>query len=57
MDLIGQAHTGTGKTVAFGVPLLEKLKAGQVLPQALIMVPTRELGAQIAESLILHQLA
>jgi ATP-dependent RNA helicase DeaD len=52
VDLIGQAHTGTGKTVAFGIPLLEKIKEGQVLPQALIMVPTRELGAQIAESLI-----
>lgn len=52
IDLIGQAHTGTGKTVAFGIPLLEKLKGGQVLPQALIMVPTRELGAQIADSLV-----
>lgn len=52
VDFIGQAHTGTGKTVAFGIPLLEKLKGGQVLAQALIMVPTRELGAQIAESLM-----
>ena len=52
VDLIGQAHTGTGKTIAFGIPLLERLKGGQVLPQALIMVPTRELGAQIAESLM-----
>jgi len=52
VDLIGQAHTGTGKTVAFGIPLLEKLREGEVLAQALIMVPTRELGAQIAESLM-----
>ncbi len=51
-DLIGQAHTGTGKTVAFGIPLLEKIKGGNVLPQALVMVPTRELGQQIADSLI-----
>ena len=52
VDLIGQAHTGTGKTIAFGIPLLEKLQGGHTLPQALIMVPTRELGAQIAESLM-----
>ncbi|GIE33556.1 hypothetical protein Ait01nite_066010 [Actinoplanes italicus] len=54
-DLIGQAPTGTGKTLGFGLPLLERVLApsegadGQ--PQALIVVPTRELGLQVARDL------
>src|ERR1044072_5419459 len=53
-DLIGQAPTGTGKTLGFGLPMLERVTApsegadGQ--PQALIVVPTRELGLQVARA-------
>src|SRR4051794_37597997 len=54
-DLIGQAPTGTGKTLGFGVPLLERVFApaegGSGLPQALVVVPTRELGLQVAKDL------
>ena len=51
-DLIGQARTGTGKTLAFGVPLLQRLQVpGPGLPQALVVVPTRELAVQVAEDL------
>ncbi|MFO0896563.1 MAG: DEAD/DEAH box helicase [Pirellulales bacterium] len=48
-DLMGQARTGTGKTAAFGIPILERLephKSGQG-PQALVLVPTRELAVQV----------
>jgi len=54
-DLIGQAPTGTGKTLGFGLPLLERVLApsegadGQ--PQALVVVPTRELGLQVARDI------
>jgi len=50
-DFIGKAHTGTGKTVAFGVPLLTKIDASKTEVQALILAPTRELGKQIAKQL------
>jgi ATP-dependent RNA helicase DeaD len=46
-DCIGQAQTGTGKTAAFLLPILQRLEAGIVLPQALVVAPTRELAAQI----------
>jgi len=55
-DLLAAAQTGTGKTAAFGLPLLHKLHAQLPLPQdaraprALILVPTRELAAQVEES-------
>lgn len=50
-DLIGQAQTGTGKTAAFGVPLLGKLNPGTETVQAIVLTPTRELAIQVAEEL------
>jgi superfamily II DNA/RNA helicase len=54
-DLIGQAPTGTGKTLGFGLPMLERLLApsegADGVPQALVVVPTRELGLQVARDL------
>ena len=50
-DVIGQAKTGTGKTLAFGIPLLERLEPGGTAPQALVIVPTRELCMQVAEDI------
>ncbi|NMO54924.1 DEAD/DEAH box helicase [Actinoplanes sp. TBRC 11911] len=54
-DLIGQAPTGTGKTLGFGLPILERLtspsEGADGKPQALIVVPTRELGLQVARDL------
>ncbi len=51
-DLIGLAQTGTGKTAAFGLPLLDLVDANVKRTQALILSPTRELGQQIAEQLL-----
>jgi len=53
-DIIGQARTGTGKTLAFGVPLLELVREAKgrgALPRALVVAPTRELAIQIADDL------
>lgn len=50
-DFIGQAQTGTGKTVAFGIPLLQRMDTNDSRVQALILTPTRELGQQIAKQL------
>ncbi len=50
-DVIGQAQTGTGKTAAFGIPIVECIHSGKGNPQALILAPTRELAIQIAEEL------
>ena len=50
-DLIGQAQTGTGKTAAFALPLLEQIDVRITRPQALILTPTRELAIQVAEAL------
>ncbi len=47
-DVIGQAHTGTGKTAAFGIPLLEIVDERNLNIQALVLVPTRELAVQVA---------
>ncbi len=50
-DMIGLAQTGTGKTAAFGLPLLDKINPSDPATQGLILAPTRELGKQIAEQL------
>ncbi|MDR2161478.1 MAG: DEAD/DEAH box helicase [Desulfovibrio sp.] len=50
-DIVGQAQTGTGKTAAFGIPLLERLPPRQTRPRALVLCPTRELAIQVAEEL------
>src|ERR1700749_953430 len=47
LDVIGQAKTGTGKTAAFGIPLIEMLEERGRGPQAIILAPTRELVQQI----------
>ena len=50
-DLMGQAQTGTGKTAAFGLPILEQIQTGDNQLQALIIAPTRELAMQVQEEL------
>ena len=50
VDVIGQAQTGTGKTAAFALPILQNLEPGQKLPQALVLAPTRELAMQVADA-------
>jgi len=50
-DLIGQARTGTGKTLAFGIPLLQRIDPSRSVTQALVIVPTRELCLQVHEDL------
>jgi ATP-dependent RNA helicase DeaD len=47
-DIIGQSNTGTGKTAAFGIPILEKIDKDLRLPQAIVLLPTRELAVQVA---------
>jgi ATP-dependent RNA helicase DeaD len=49
-DVIAQAQTGTGKTAAFALPILEKLDPAVRSPQALVLTPTRELAVQVAEA-------
>jgi len=49
-DVLGQAQTGTGKTAAFALPVLQKLDPARASPQALVLVPTRELAIQVAEA-------
>ena len=50
-DMIGQAQTGTGKTAAFGLPLLQKVDPKVKKLQAIVLLPTRELAIQVAEEL------
>ncbi|ANE48293.1 DEAD/DEAH box helicase [Paenibacillus swuensis] len=50
-DLIGQAQTGTGKTAAFGIPLINKIPTSEEKISALIMAPTRELAIQVADEI------
>jgi ATP-dependent RNA helicase DeaD len=54
-DLVGLAQTGTGKTAAFGLPLLHLLKTEHRIPQALVVCPTRELCMQIVSELELFK--
>ncbi len=48
-DITGQAETGTGKTAAFGIPVIEKIERNKRETQALVLCPTRELAIQVAE--------
>lgn len=50
-DIIGQAMTGTGKTAAYGIPLIEKIDINNRQPQALVLCPTRELAIQVTVEL------
>jgi ATP-dependent RNA helicase DeaD len=50
-DLLGQAATGTGKTAAFALPLLQRITLGGPRPRALVLVPTRELATQVSEAI------
>jgi ATP-dependent RNA helicase DeaD len=49
-DVVGQAQTGTGKTAAFALPVLSRIDVSLKPPQALVLVPTRELAIQVAEA-------
>jgi ATP-dependent RNA helicase DeaD len=49
-DVVGQAQTGTGKTAAFALPILSRIELQEHSPQALVLVPTRELAIQVAEA-------
>jgi ATP-dependent RNA helicase DeaD len=53
-DVIAQAQTGTGKTAAYGIPMVERIDAARRAPQGLVLAPTRELAVQVAEAL--HQI-
>jgi len=49
-DVLGQAQTGTGKTAAFALPVLQRIDTRKIKPQALVLAPTRELAIQVAEA-------
>ena len=50
-DVIGQAQTGTGKTAAFAIPILQKVNPKLKKPQAMVICPTRELAIQVADEI------
>ena len=50
-DVVAQALSGTGKTAAFGIPLVERIDIERLVPQAVVLAPTRELAVQVAEHL------
>ena len=56
-DFIGLASTGTGKTGAFAIPLIEKIEDGKKKPQALVLCPTRELAQQVAGQIDLRHIS
>lgn len=51
IDVIGQAQTGTGKTAAYSIPMLQKIKPDIKKPQAIVLCPTRELAVQVADEI------
>ncbi|WP_162418569.1 DEAD/DEAH box helicase [Cyclobacterium roseum] len=51
-DVIGQAQTGTGKTAAFGIPIIDRIDTSKSKPQALILCPTRELAVQVEGEIV-----
>jgi ATP-dependent RNA helicase DeaD len=54
IDVVGQARTGTGKTASFAIPILERIKLNHDIhhPQALVLVPTRELAVQVKDEIV-----
>ena len=50
-DILAKSPTGSGKTLAFGVPLVERVNVNGATPEALVLVPTRELALQVAEEI------
>src|SRR5262245_61637969 len=52
-DVVAQALTGTGKTAAYGIPMVELMEPRQNRPQAIVLTPTRELALQVSEQLSL----
>ena len=50
-DVLAKAPTGSGKTIAFGIPLVERVTRDGKTPEALVLVPTRELALQVAEAI------
>src|SRR5512137_383098 len=51
-DLVVQSRTGTGKTAAFGIPIVEKIDAAREGVQAVVLAPTRELAIQVAQEVV-----
>jgi superfamily II DNA/RNA helicase len=50
-DILAKSKTGSGKTLGFGIPIVERIDAAMVRPAALVLVPTRELAVQVAEEI------
>ena len=50
-DIVGQAQTGTGKTAAYSIPMLQKIDPSVKKVQAIVLCPTRELAVQVAEEI------
>src|SRR3977135_289821 len=50
-DVLAKAPTGSGKTIAFGIPLVERMTGDGSAPEALVLAPTRELALQVADAI------